>query len=387
MRAHHRPCRSRPLLVAALLGVVLCQPAAHAQETDRAAAEAELARITERLNDLSAWLVGAERKRAQWQREIQASDRAVARLARDVETAGAAVTAAHADIAALHQERERLQAQRARQAQHIGRHLTSAYRLGGEDFIKLLLNQQSPETFDRMVRYHRYFSEARLATLQAYRQTLERLEQNEAQLRTRAEEAQQLRQAREQRERELLAQRDERKALIAKLDEEAEDKAIERERLRADRQRLENLLAELQRKSLKLDGRTFAQSQGRLPWPVDGRVLHGFGNARAEGRMTWHGILIAAEEGAQFRAVQRGRIVFADWLRGFGLMIIVDHGSGYLTLYGQAETLAGKVGDTVEAGDVLGRAGRSGGQKEAGVYFEVRHNGRARDPAAWLAKR
>jgi murein hydrolase activator len=377
----------RSLLQILLVVLPVTVDAASGGTADAAKATAELEAITEELNALDTWLGDADRQRIKLQQALETSDREVAAASAAVEEASATAAAAETTLAELATETDALRELQGQQARHIGNHLSAAHRLAGEDFFKLILNQESPETFDRMIRYHRYFSTARLATLQAYRQTLERLEENEAQLRTRAEEAQQLRQAREQRERELLAQRDERKALIAKLDEEAEDKAIERERLRADRQRLENLLAELQRKSLKLDGRTFAQSQGRLPWPVDGRVLHGFGNARAEGRMTWHGILIAAEEGAQFRAVQRGRIVFADWLRGFGLMIIVDHGSGYLTLYGQAETLAGKVGDTVEAGDVLGRAGRSGGQKEAGVYFEVRHNGRARDPAAWLAKR
>ena len=102
--------------------------------------------------------------------------------------------------------------------------------------------------------------------------------------------------------------------------------------------------------------------------------------------MTWNGILIAAEEGTPVTAVHRGR-VFADWLRGFGLMTIVDHGSGYMTLYGQTDNLTRRVGDWVESGDVLGQAGRSGGQQTAGVYFEVRHNGRARDPAGWLVRR
>jgi len=357
------------------------------EKADTAKAAAALAEVTAELNALDTWLGDADRQKVKLQQALESSDRDVATMSTAVDEASRAVDAATAALEELRSETTALRALQAQQARHIANHLTAAHRLAGEDFFKLILNQESPETFDRMIRYHRYFSAARLTTLDDYQATLARLDENERQLRTRAEEAAGLQQTRESRQAELLVERDARKALLAKLDAETEDKALERERLQADRERLESLLAELQRKALKLDGRSFAQSQGRLPWPIDGRVVHGFGKSRAAGRMTWNGILIAASEGAQFRAVQGGRIVFADWLRGFGLMTIVDHGSGYMTLYGQAEALTGKVGDAVQAGAVLGRTGRSGGQKEAGLYFEVRHNGRARDPAAWLAKR
>ncbi len=378
----------RALLVVTLALALACGALpTRAAATDAAKTEAELEDITERLNALDTWLGATDRKRNQLQKELEESDREVAAVSNRLDEAVAAVAAAEAALAGLERETEALRALQGKQARHIANHLAAAHRLAGEDFFKLILNQESPETFDRMIRYHRYFSDARLATLDEYQKTLDRLAANEAQLRERAEAAAALRKQREERQAELFAQQEERKAVIARLDAEAEDKAIERERLRADRERLESLLAELERKALKLDGRSFAQAQGRLPWPIKGRVVHGFGKPRAEGRLTWNGLLIAAEEGTTFRAVHAGRIVFADWLRGFGLMTIVDHGSGYMTLYGQADALARKVGDRVAAGEVLGRAGRSGGQRETGLYFEVRHNGRARDPVAWLSKR
>jgi murein hydrolase activator len=387
MNTHHRASRSRPLLVAALLGFVLGQAPAHPAEPDRASAEAELARITERLNDLGTWLLGAERKRAQWQRDIQASDRAVARLARQVQAATAAVAAAHAEVASLDREHDRLQAQRTLQAQHIGRHLTSAHRLSGEDFVKLLLNQQSPDTFDRMIRYHRYFSEARLETLQAYRETLAELAANRTALQAKAAEAEGRQAALETEQAALVRQRDERRALLARLAQETEDKTAERDRLTADRDRLEALLTELARRAQVLDGRDFAARKGSLPWPVRGRVLQGFGQPRAEGRLAWHGLLVEADEGTPVTAVFRGRVVFADWLRGFGLLTIVDHGSGYMTLYGHADVLTKQVGDWVEGGEVIAQAGRSGGRTGSGLYFEVRQDGRAADPIVWLARR
>lgn len=358
-----------------------------AAEQDRAATEAALEKITNRLNDLGVWLNSAERKRAQWQREIQTSDREVARLSREVEAAGAALARVRGELEALREEQARLNEQRTEQARLITNHLSAAYRMSGEDYIKLLLDQQSPETLDRMMRYHRYFTAARMQTLEDYRRTLTRLEENRAALQARAEQAQEHQRALAREQQSLVAKRDERRALLARLAAEAEDKEAERRRLEEDQQRLETLLAELKRRAQALDGRAFAERKGALPWPLTGRVRNAFGQPRAEGRLIWHGLLVEAEEGAPVTAVFRGRVVFADWLRGFGLLTIVDHGSGYMTLYGHADVLTKRVGDWVESGEVIARAGRSGGLGSTGLYFEVRHQGQAADPIIWLTRR
>jgi len=379
------------LQLAAVLSVCLgALPGLAAQSADaakRASTKAELDRITRKLNDLDAWLGGVERKRNQWQREIQASDREVARVSQEVDAAAEAATAIRGEMAALQEEQARLQAQRQFQARHIGEHLSAARRLEGQDFVKLLLNQESPDTFDRMIRYHRYFTTARVSALAEYRTLLERLQDNGVALEKRAAEAARREDALKREQAALLVRRQERETLLARLAEEEEDKASERHRLNSDRERVESLLAELERRAQALDGRTFAARKGSLPWPLSGRVLHAFGQPRADGRMSWHGLMVQGQEGAAITAVHRGRVVFADWLRGFGLLTIIDHGSGYMTLYGHADVLGKRVGDWVEAGDVIARAGRSGGVATPGLYFEVRHQGRATDPIVWLAKR
>lgn len=388
----HRLLR-RTMVAAALVVFAVSTPVAPEAATpaagtdDPARTEAALGEITRQLNALDTWLGDADRRRVRLQKEIETRDREVATASASVAAASAALGAAEAELDRLQRETGELRERQAQQARLIASHLSAAHRLAGEDFLKLILNQESPETFDRMIRYHRHFSAARAATLTEYQATLAELEANRARVSAQAEAAAALRTEQEARHQALVAERDARRTLIAELEAEAEDKAVERERLLADRKRLEDLLAELRRRAQAQDGRSFAQRRGNLPWPVAGRVVHGFGQSRAEGRMTWNGILVAAEEGTPFRAVHRGEVVFADWLRGFGLMVIVDHGSGYMTLYGQADALSKRVGERVEAGEVLGQAGRSGGQQQAGLYFEVRHNGAARDPAAWLGKR
>ena len=238
-----------------------------------------------------------------------------------------------------------------------------------------------------MLRYHGYFSNARASSLKAYQATLAELEENREALSAQATRQEETHAKLLARQQDLLAQRDQRKGLIAELDAEREDKAVARKRLQADRERLEQLLAELNRRATTLDGSAFLAGKGSLPWPLQGPIRSTFGRPRADGRLVWHGMVVSAEEGTPIKAVFRGRVIFADWLRGFGLLTIIDHGSGFMTLYGHADSLTKVVGDWVEAGELIARAGRSGGQSKSGLYFEIRQKGTARDPLGWLAKR
>jgi septal ring factor EnvC (AmiA/AmiB activator) len=375
------------LLAAVALGGAPAPPLLAAQPEDPEQTRRALDKVVERLNALDQWMGDAEKQRVRWQREVQQKDKEVASVARTVEAATRAVEAVEAELAKLSAEQKALEARRKAQATRIGEHLAASYRMSGQDFLKLLLNQESPDTIERIARYHRYFTRARLDALKAYRTTLDELADNRFQLETRRDEEEARRQELEARERDLVRERTSRKALIAELDQEIESKTDERKRLEADRKRLEQLFAELTRRATELDGSAFVARKGTLPWPLTGRVTNAFGQPRADGRLTWHGMLIAADEGTAVRAVFRGRVVFANWLRGFGLLTIVDHGGGFMTLYGHADVLLKTVGDWTEGGEVIARAGKSGGQQISGLYFEVRQKGVARDPIAWLQRR
>lgn len=376
-------------LVAAILLAAVCSanPASAAAPDDPAATRKALDAVVERLNSLDEWFSEAERQRVRWLKDVQAKDAAVAEVAQSVETAADNLAAINSDITRLEAERAALNERRSVLAEQIGEHLAASYRMAGEDFVKLLLNQNSPDTFDRIARYHRYFTEARMEVLNSYQATLAALTENQDALEDRAEAAVERRDTLAEEQRALVRERENRKALLGELDAEIEDKTAERKRLEADRNRLQQLFAELQRRASDLDGSGFVARKASLPWPLRSRVRHAFGQSRADGRLTWHGIVIDADEGTPVKAVYRGRVVFANWLRGFGLLTIIDHGGGYMTLYGHADVLLKTVGDMVEAGEVIARAGKSGGQQSSGLYFEVRHKGVAKDPIGWLAKR
>lgn len=353
---------------------------------DEKSAEVELQQIVEQLNDLESWLNEATDKRARLEREIRDKDKEVANVAREVRRAKTGLKQAKLDLTELGYRRDLLIEQRQVQAQRIGEHLAAAYRLTGQDVVKQLLNQESPDELDRMLRYHEVLSSARIEALQQFEQTVKKLEQNRIALEAQTQALTQKQQQLNQRQRGLVKERDTRKGLITELNGEVEDKASTRKRLLANRSRLESLLTELRQRTPELDGEAFANNKGLLPWPISGNVDSKFGSTRDDGQMKWQGVLFGATEGEPVRAVSSGKVVFADWLRGYGLLIIIDHGGGYMTLYGNADGLLKNLDDWVEGGELIAQAGRSGGQAESGLYFEIRHKGQVSNPLGWLVK-
>ena len=350
-------------------------------------AKRNLAEIAKKLNDLDSWLLGAKSRQRDLQKAIKSGDEKIANATSAVRKTQEALAASRERLAELAEERKELEANRRSQAEKIAEHLTSAYRLSGQDFFKLLLNQQNPDDLDRMIRYHRYFTEARTETLKAYQETLIELETNATQMQKREKEL-------ADQERTLAASlaalktnRSERERLLASLQKEMSGKSEQRDRLSADRKRLEQLIAELSKPVDKPVVGTFGQNRGKLPWPVAGKVANSFGSPRAGGKLKWQGIFITAPENTPVKAIHRGRVAFADWLRGFGLVTIVDHGGGYMSLYAHADALYRKPGDWVDAGDALASAGKSGGETRSGLYFEIRSKGEPSNPIQWLVRR
>lgn len=369
-----------------LLLALLMAAAPTSFAADERSAEVELQQIVEELNDLDSWLNEATDKRARLERELRDKDKEVAMVASQVRQAKQDLKQAKLDLTELGYRRDLLMEQKQVQAQRIGEHLAAAYRLTGKDLVKQLLNQEAPEELERMLRYHEVLSTARIEALQQFEQTVKELEQNRVALEAQTQALTKKQQGLNKRQRGLEQERDARKGLITELNSEVEDKATKRKRLLANRGRLESLLKELRQRTPELDGEAFANTKGSLPWPITGDLASKFGSTRDDGQMKWQGVLFAADEGEPVRAVYSGKVVFADWLRGYGLLIIIDHGGGYMTLYGNADGLLKNLDDWVEGGELIAQAGRSGGQSDSGLYFEVRHKGQVSNPLGWLVK-
>lgn len=380
-----------------LLPLLLCSGSIWGAETGAQSAEqtqleSQIEAATEALNSLDSWLSEAEKRRVQLLREVRARDQAVSQSQADVTASDEALNKLRSELAELAAQGEALAAKQETDAQRMAKHIAAAYRLSGQDFLRLLLDQESAQTAERMMIYHRYLIDARRQALESYRRLSAEIAQNARDLQLRQAAQSEERQRLTTRRGQLEGKRQERWALIEKLDAEMEGKQSERERLTRDRERLQALFAKLSQQqegktTVPLDGAGFAALKGDLPWPLQGRLVSRFGQPRAGGRLKWHGLLVQADPGSPVRAVFSGRVVFADWLRGFGHLAIIDHGNGYMTLYGHADRLTKSAGGAVEAGEVIAQAGRSGGVQTSGLYFEIRQAGDAVDPLGWLAKR
>ena len=380
MKALNTASRCRNALWPLLLAVSI-NAAAVADEGRPA--KAKLQTVLAELNHLETWLSDAERRRLRWLKDVQTRDRAVARLSAAARAGEAALADIRDALADLQAEQRRLDAQREEEVRRLANHLAAAYRLSGEQFVKLLFNQQSAATLERILVYHRFLTEARIRALDAFRQLSLDIERNAQALQTQqAAERRDLEKLGTRREA-LRAERQARDSLIAALDQEFEDKENRRSRLLADRERLQKLVDQFERRTIPEVGR-FTARKGSLAWPLRGELAGRFGQPRADGDMAWQGLLLNAPTGTEVAAVHGGRVVFADWLRGFGHLAIIDHGDGYMSLYGHADQLSKEVDDLVEAGEVIAHAGQSGGATATGIYFELRHKGQAVDPWQWL---
>lgn len=285
-------------------------------------------------------------------------------------------------------QRDALDAKLKDQRDALAALLRSAYAMGRAKELKLLLAQERIDTVGRMLVYYRYFEQARVGQIDALLKDLDALAQVQAAIERETADLKTARDARAAEAQHLDAERIEAGRVLATLETSLKDQQSRLAALGKDEkgllqllERLRDVFADIPKQLAGAE--PFAQLHGRLIWPVRGRVVAGFG-ASDEAEHESHGMLIAAANGSEVHAVSHGRVVFADWLRGFGLLIIIDHGDGYLSLYGYNETLLKDVGDWVDASQVIATSGASGGRKTPGLYFELRYQGKAIDPKSWL---
>lgn len=265
----------------------------------------------------------------------------------------------------------------------------AAYTNGGRERIKLLLNQQDPAELGRMFAYYKYMSDYRGDNIQAVAEHITVLAKLRAEAADEANRISRLARARATELGELNKKQQERQQLLVSLNTQIKSEGSAIKRLVAEEQDLARLIAELT--SILSDypitsAEPFSTLKGRLTWPVAGQLLHDFGQPRAGNTIKWNGVVLGAPRGREVRVVYHGRVVFADWLAGMGLLVIVDHGEGYMTLYGYNETILKSTGDWVAPGDPIATVGDSGGQSRAGLYFEIRKGTTPVSPRRWVSK-
>jgi len=384
--ARARPAPRWLLVLSTLL--VLPGGAAAAEPTP-AAAEAELKAVRSQIDRMRAEMERDAGRRDKITRELEETEKTVsgARGALDkIRRERALHTARRGELAARRRGEEAALGER-REA--LAGQIRAAHMIGQREPLKLLLSQRDPAQTGRVLTYYQYFGTARASQIAAINSHLAELATLDAAL---AEEEARLTALEEQQKGELSrlqSARERRGRALVTLEAESKNRARELQRLKDQQGGLETLVRELRRALDRIDKfptdskDAFAKLRGKLSWPVAGRLLASFGQTRAGG-VKWDGVLLSGAQGTAVRAVYHGRVVYADWLSGLGLLTIIDHGDGYLSLYGHNERLYKEVGERVTAGDTVATVGDSGGRSTPALYFEIRKAGRPIDPRPWF---
>lgn len=371
--------------LAACLYLLLLAPQAGAEDPG-----ARLEEVRKELEDVQHWLQQARSRQDQLNNTLRKNEEQIGRLERDLRGQRRELARLRAEETTLQRERQALQRQVRQQREALRRQIRAQFMRGREGHIRLVLNQKNPDEMARVTRYFAYVQAARQQRIREFRTLVEEAEAQALRLQRQRDRVGEAAKQLEQRRLALQNERQARGQTLAKLQRGIVDRDARARQLERDRAELEELLERLLRSvpELALDRQEtpFATLRGKLPWPANGRIISGFGRA---GRSVLHrnGLEIGARAGSEVRAIHSGHVVFADWMRQFGLLIIVDHGGGFLSLYGHNESLLKHSGEWVSPGETIAMVGDSGGQEKPGLYFELRRDGKPVDPKPWLSAR
>ncbi len=364
---------------------LLFAPHALAQD-DEADTLRKLQAVQGEINRIKDRLQGVQDERANLTRALRATERNIGAIHKDLRRINRQLDANQRDINQLQADQQKLQDKEQQQRKLLREHIQAVYAMGRQSRLKLILNEEDPATIARTLVYYDSLREARSEVIDQYRQTA-------AELAAIAPKLAASRQALQANRAELVSQRDalaseqtSRQRTVDALNRDIANKQATLAQLQRDQEQLQDILEALQEvianMTIPSDYDPFETRKGKLRWPVKGRHLNKFGSPRSA-EMNWQGITIAAAAGTEVSAIHAGRVVFADWLKGYGLLIILDHGNDYLSLYANNQALLKDLGDWVSGGEAIATVGNSGGRDSSSVYFEIRRAGSAVNPSTW----
>ena len=352
----------------------------------------ELKAIEEKVRTVSKDLVGQREDRRALIAELEARERNVAELALSNRELQKLVREAKRTASELRDRQADERHALRRELDLLAELVRTAYVMGRADQLRLLLNQEDPAQASRVMSYFSFFNRERMKRIQAVRQLAERLAALAREAEAEASRFAELAISQEATRQRLEIARQDRAQVLQHLEASIATQSETLDGLEKDAESLRILIDELRKRAqiraeLDVHRDAFPARKGRLAWPVlEGRILSKFGSRKDDSATALDGVLLSTREGEEVRTVNDGRVVYADWLRGFGLLMVIDHGDGFMSLYGHNQALLRDVGEWVATGDVIALSGNSGGQTEPGLYFAIRRNGRPQDPAEWCGR-
>ncbi len=359
-------------------------------ETEEELARNQLQKLRQNMAALSQDLEEDILQRGSLRVALRKSELAIGKIRKDISATQDKQTWARSKLADLRSQREELLIARGEQQELIIHEIQTAYQMGKQGQLKVLLNQEKPDTLARSMAYYEYLYKARQQEIDRYLGTIERINLLEPEIADTANQLELTSATLTLQERQLLNSKQQRQLDLDNLEAEIVNKDQQLQKMDQDREELERLLEVIEQAIAEMEVpqelESFAELRGQMPWPVNGRASNRYGRKRGAGSQTWQGLNIPTQEGNDVIAIHHGRVVFADWFRGSGLLLIIDHGDGYMSLYAHNQALLRDVGEWVNAGAAIATAGNSGGRRNSALYFEIRENGKPVNPAHWLAK-
>jgi septal ring factor EnvC (AmiA/AmiB activator) len=322
-------------------------------------------------------------KRDDLETQLKADDLAIAKIAKSIVSTKEEHDNTQQKLKALALEKTQLSRAKRQQETILAQQLRAAYSTGHHDYLKLILNQEDPAKVQRTITHYQYLNTARINEIESFQRTIADLLEVTEQHQQQVAKLTLLTQAQTEQKQVLELSKQKQKQTLQALNKKALTGKQQLNKLKQQEQNLVALLkriAERAKQAQNLKG--LSKLKHKLSWPVKGRIQHNFGTSK-QGYLKWKGVLLSAPVGRQVKTIHSGTILFSDWLKGYGLVTVIDHGDGYMSLYGHNQTLLKSVGERVEAGEPIALVGQSGGQSTSGLYFEIRHAGQAVNPKLW----
>lgn len=371
------------VLISCFFASVLCLAAESNNEQAKQRNNAKLNDVQQAIAKQESNIFEANKARSVLEKQLKNDDLAIAKVAKAINATELSLRKTHKLITSLNQEKKLLTSKKLKQEQLLAKQLRSAYTTGQHDYLKLLLNQDQSEKIQRTVTYYQYMNQARIDEIKKFQATIAQLMLVTTQHQQQVEHLQTLKQNQKKQRIKLTKNKKNRSKTLTLLSKELLSSKQQLAKLKADEANLAaalQKLTELIRAEIELTG--LSKLKRKLAWPVKGKILRSFGS-RKQGYLKWKGVLLGAPIGRQVKTIHNGTVLFSDWLKGYGLLTVIDHGNGYMSLYAHNQALLKSVGDQVETGEPIALIGQSGGQDRAGLYFEIRHQGKAVNPKLW----
>lgn len=359
---------------------------------DRSSKQKELNKLKARIEKLRQTIEVKENSKSSYALQLRNIEKKIGKVSEEISKSSRELQSKQSALRELNKNKQQIQHSIRTQNQELAQQLHAAYTLGQQEQIKLLFSQENAAQLQRNLTYYEYFSRYRLDLIESAQINFKKLSDNELLIQQASDQLKNLLAGLQQKKSQLTQDYDQREKIITSLDHELKRQGKHLSQLEEDARNLTQLIDSLseiltEAPPPSTPHQAFASLRGKLSWPVKGDVKKLFGHQKPPSNLRWQGVIIKAPEGNNVRAISHGRVAFSDWLRGMGNLIIIDHGDGYLSLYGHNQSLFKAAGDWVEAGDIIASIGNSGGQSKSGLYFEIRKKGKPENPSKWCDSR